>query len=224
MRKTERRVLSLLLALVLSLSSLPLCAGTATAVALQPGDLDGSGKITTADARMALRAAIGLDRLSAEQCVCADADRSGEITTSDARLILRNAVGLQTLEPVWENEIRSTALEGSDRKPYESDDYELICLSSVRAGDREHVILDDYYTVTVPVAAGATEEDLLNCVGVVFNDAGEPFFILPDAAARAKGELRFNTLHFSLFGAAKLSDAQLLDLWAERAAAPLVTL
>ncbi len=219
MRKTERRVLSLLLALVLCLASLPLCGGTAAAPAPKTGDLDGNGKITTADARLALRAAIGLERLSADACVNADADRNGQITTADARLILRNAVGLQTLEPVWENEILSTAVEGKDRKPYESDDYELIYLSSVKAGGREHVILDDYYTVTVPVAAGAAEEDLLNCVGVVFNDAGEPFFILPDAAARAKGELRFNTLHFSLFGAAKLSDAQLLDLWAERAAA-----
>ena len=59
------------------------------------GDLDGDGKRTASDARLALRAAVELDPLTDELKDIADADRDGAVTASDARLILRAAVELE---------------------------------------------------------------------------------------------------------------------------------
>ena len=65
------------------------------------GDVDCSGSVTTADARLALRCAVGLqpDMVKGTSAFLAgDADRSGSITTGDARRILRAAVGLEILK------------------------------------------------------------------------------------------------------------------------------
>ena len=59
------------------------------------GDLDGDGEVTAADARLALRAAVGLEILNEEQIKAADMDGDGEVTAADARLVLRKAVGLE---------------------------------------------------------------------------------------------------------------------------------
>ena len=60
-----------------------------------PGDVDGNGKIEAADARLALRAAVGLETLTEEQTLAADVDGIVGLSASDARLILRAAVGLE---------------------------------------------------------------------------------------------------------------------------------
>ncbi len=60
------------------------------------GDVDGDGKITAADARLALRRAVSLETYakgSAEFNAC-DMTGDGNVTAEDARLILRAAVGL----------------------------------------------------------------------------------------------------------------------------------
>ena len=59
------------------------------------GDVDRDGKVTASDARLALRAAVGLETFDDETTDIADADRDEKITASDARLILRAAVGLE---------------------------------------------------------------------------------------------------------------------------------
>ena len=53
------------------------------------GDVNGDGKITAADARLALRTSAQLETLTSEQFLAADVDCSGKITASDARDILR---------------------------------------------------------------------------------------------------------------------------------------
>lgn len=60
------------------------------------GDLDGSGDLDPADARLALRYVIGLEpTLEAQNALwLVDRDRDGKATPADARLILRDAVGL----------------------------------------------------------------------------------------------------------------------------------
>lgn len=66
------------------------------------GDVNGDGKVNTADARLVLRFAVGLgdfDKVISKCCtddsfVAADADENGKIEPADARLILRTAVGL----------------------------------------------------------------------------------------------------------------------------------
>lgn len=59
------------------------------------GDVDGDGKVTAEDARLALRAALGLEILTEDQLKAADFDKDGEITAADARLILRESLGLE---------------------------------------------------------------------------------------------------------------------------------
>ena len=54
------------------------------------GDADGDGKVTSADARLILRAAVGLENVSLER---GDIDGDGKITSSDARDALRMATG-----------------------------------------------------------------------------------------------------------------------------------
>ncbi len=62
------------------------------------GDVNGDGRITSADARLALRAAVSLETLDAVQLLSADANGDGKVTSADARLILRVAVGLDAFE------------------------------------------------------------------------------------------------------------------------------
>ena len=59
-----------------------------------PGDVDGDGEVTVADALSALRASVGLAELGEEAFAAADVDADGAITVSDALRILRAAAGL----------------------------------------------------------------------------------------------------------------------------------
>ena len=61
------------------------------------GDIDLDGKTAAADARHALRAAVGLDELNEEEALRADLDNDETVSASDARLILRLAVKLDPL-------------------------------------------------------------------------------------------------------------------------------
>ena len=61
------------------------------------GDVNDDAKVTTADARLALRAAVGFIRYTGNPLRAADVNRDGSVTTADARLILRDAVGLESL-------------------------------------------------------------------------------------------------------------------------------
>jgi len=64
------------------------------------GDVDFDGKISSADARLALRRAVGLEEsLAAAQLFAADTDSDKKILSSDARAILRAAVGLEKIKP-----------------------------------------------------------------------------------------------------------------------------
>lgn len=59
-----------------------------------PGDIDDSGSVTTADAVIALRIAMGLIDASGFNAENADFDQSGSVNISDAVLSLRLAMGL----------------------------------------------------------------------------------------------------------------------------------
>ncbi len=62
-----------------------------------PGDVDGDGKVSTKDARLALRAAIGLEHYGEEspQFLSSDVNMNGKVETEDARHILRAAIDLE---------------------------------------------------------------------------------------------------------------------------------
>ena len=67
--------------------------------AYRTGDVDGDGKVTSGDARLALRASVKLEKIASGSAAfrAADADRNGELTPADARLILRASVNLEKL-------------------------------------------------------------------------------------------------------------------------------
>ena len=58
-------------------------------------DVNGDGKTTAADARLALRAAAKLENLEGGSFSAADVNKDGIITASDARKILRRAAKLE---------------------------------------------------------------------------------------------------------------------------------
>ena len=60
---------------------------------LLKGDVDGDGKVTSTDARIALQAAVGKVELDEREKITADVDGDGKVTSSDARSILKNTVG-----------------------------------------------------------------------------------------------------------------------------------
>lgn len=75
-----------------------LLSGSLPAFAAGPilGDMDGDGFVTTADARIVLRIASGIDALPEGKLSIADADGDGFVTVADARIVLQTAVGVGT--------------------------------------------------------------------------------------------------------------------------------
>lgn len=63
------------------------------------GDADLNGAVTSADARLALRYSLRLDKLAGDSLIAADVNFDEKITSSDARLILRFALKLDTPNP-----------------------------------------------------------------------------------------------------------------------------
>lgn len=59
------------------------------------GDVNGDGKVSAADARIALRVAAGLVTVSLDEFLRADLDSDGEVIAAEARTILRIAAGLE---------------------------------------------------------------------------------------------------------------------------------
>ncbi len=57
------------------------------------GDVDGSGKVDSTDARLVLQYAVGKIDDTALNVAVADVDGSGKVDSTDARLILQYAVG-----------------------------------------------------------------------------------------------------------------------------------
>lgn len=63
-----------------------------------PGDVDGDGRVTAADARLILRRAAKIIKFTMEQDALADVNKDGEVTAMDARIVLRVSAGLETLD------------------------------------------------------------------------------------------------------------------------------
>ena len=64
---------------------------------VMPGDVDGDGRITAGDARLALRRAVDLETYAegSKEFLACDVDKNGTVTAGDARMILRAAVDLE---------------------------------------------------------------------------------------------------------------------------------
>ena len=115
MKKSLRFLILTFLILCLAV---PLPAGAA---ALKTGDIDGDGTVTAIDARLVLRASVGLVTLSSAQRTAADVDRDGEVTAMDARLILRASVDLEDLSS-YGKKITGYTVEREQFRKYGGDD------------------------------------------------------------------------------------------------------
>ncbi len=90
----KKRIVAVIFAVLMLLCMASLTSASAAML----GDADLDGELSSADARLALRASVGLDTLTGEAFDAADADLDDGITSADARLILRASVGLEVLE------------------------------------------------------------------------------------------------------------------------------
>lgn len=100
----NKRILKLLFVLIVSAVTLLICTVSSSAALL--GDItDGDNLVTANDARTILRAAVGLESLTAEQADIADTDGDGKITATDARTALRISVGLDEVLHYYAKEI-----------------------------------------------------------------------------------------------------------------------
>ena len=88
-----KKIFSVLFTAVLLL----VCGGIFACAQNIAGDVDSDGFVRAADARIVLRAAVGLEALDEDMIKVADVDNNGIINSADARLILRAAVGLEVL-------------------------------------------------------------------------------------------------------------------------------
>lgn len=86
--KIAKSIVSLLLMMTIAVSLF----GSVHAALM--GDVNFDGKVSAADARLTLRAAVGLQNLSAAALAAADMNEDDQITAADARMVLRKAVGL----------------------------------------------------------------------------------------------------------------------------------
>ena len=105
MKKNVKKAISFLLAILLISDCLPVGDAvfkktplTVFAQSAMPGDVNNDQQVTSADARLVLRAAVGLETFTAMQKKLADVNFDNDITSADARLVLRAAVGLEELK------------------------------------------------------------------------------------------------------------------------------
>lgn len=61
------------------------------------GDMDETGSLSAADARIVLRASVKLENLDEYMSIVADADLNGQVSAADARIVLRASVKLEDI-------------------------------------------------------------------------------------------------------------------------------
>ena len=89
MKRTKIKIISLICAVSLCLSGF-----TLSAAAFIPGDVNGDGSVSAADAREILRFCVGAHPMTGEIKILADIDGNGTVDAEDARLALLTAIGL----------------------------------------------------------------------------------------------------------------------------------
>lgn len=75
------------------------------------GDVDGNGQVELKDAQAALKAALKIDELNAEQTILTDVDGSGQVELKDAQLILQHALKIIDKFPVNEVPVTQPSAE-----------------------------------------------------------------------------------------------------------------
>lgn len=105
MKKTAIRIIAL--ACVMALAAAVCFSTSAIEIKRLYGDVDNDGYVTTYDALLILRAAIGVDVLDGYDEIAADMDSDGEISLADVRLALKTAA--QVIAPAYIEELEFSA-------------------------------------------------------------------------------------------------------------------
>lgn len=95
MNRLKKSILSLLVAIIVLISIIAI-VGAKTTNSI--GDINADGTVSAADARLALRASVGLEKLTDTQFKSADVNNDSKVTAADARTILRVSVGLDKFD------------------------------------------------------------------------------------------------------------------------------
>lgn len=94
MRSNYYRLIGIIFAVCTAVFALSFSAGASGVIAT--GDADLNGIVNTADARLALRRAVGLEKtMNANGILACDVNFDGRVTSEDARIILRVVVKLE---------------------------------------------------------------------------------------------------------------------------------
>lgn len=198
MKRTTAIIISLILAISL-MFSVPFVASAETVA----GDADGSGDVTVSDARIVLRAAIGLENYTtASQIFLAgDVDGDNVITVSDARTILRAAIGLGEISkpdkpvsvPLSSEEIYNRAVKFTVEISVEGADFigtgsGFFISSDGRIATNYHVI-EDATSITVTDYSGKTYE----CTDIIgYNETCDVAIIKVDASGVTPAKLNYS--------------------------------
>lgn len=169
MMKSKRMICICLAMVLLTVCCMPFGAAAEETtepnkvISYRPGDLNNDRSIRTDDARLCLRAAVGLETLTPAQTVTAQVAGESGVTSAAARQILRAAVGLEMsldlcvyLEPdeVYELQgLMSNGLYGwccdGDNYP----DYVIVRQKSVSPGEGIIGGTYQYFTFTPVIAS-----------------------------------------------------------------------
>lgn len=94
-----KRLTALLVCICMLLTALPFAAYAEDAVP-EMGDINGDGRVDTADVRLLMKTILAQAELTVEQEDRADPNLNGKLDTSDARLVLGAVVGLSVLPDI----------------------------------------------------------------------------------------------------------------------------
>lgn len=93
-----KKIICILIAVIMSLGMFSVCAAALNEVTY--GSVNGDKEVKSDDARLILRASVGLEKFGISELKAADLDYDGNISSADARLCLRMSVGLTVTKPV----------------------------------------------------------------------------------------------------------------------------
>ena len=120
-----QKVLSMILAVLLMLSIIPMSGLAQSSVAFRYGDVTGDGAVDAKDALEVLQAAVNKITLNEQQTKAGDVDGNGTIDAKDALLILQYTVGKITKFPV------EVALEEADKAAAQAVDSKITAIGVV---------------------------------------------------------------------------------------------
>ncbi len=138
-----KKTLYIFLAITILAFSVILFASAETTNSI--GDVNGDGKISASDARLALRASVGLEKLTDTQFKSADVNNDNKVTASDARTILRVSVGLENFE------IKSEYDTFSDNWHFGIDDDHVVITDEYGNGYVDNLILIQFKTKDIKI-------------------------------------------------------------------------